>query len=131
MTAMQDATIVELQRANAELRRERDAASAQKDALAEVLGIISRSPSDTQRVFDLIVQQAAKLCEVPVASVATFDGTMIHLAAQNGLDTAYADIYAAQFPRPVGLDSTMGRAILNRRVEQVEDIAAVADYRIP
>ena len=100
MATTQDGTIAELQRANAELRRERDAASAQKDALAEVLGVISRSPSDTQRVFDLIVQQAAKLCEVPVAAVAMFDGTMIHLAAQNGLDAAYADIYVAQYPRP-------------------------------
>ena len=38
MATTQDETIAELQRANAELRQERDAALAQKAALAEVLG---------------------------------------------------------------------------------------------
>ena len=49
-----------------------------------------------------------------------FDGTMMHLASQSGLGAAYV----AQFPRPVGLDFSMGRAVLNRRVDQVEDITA-------
>ena len=37
MTATQDDTIAELQRANAELRRERDAALSEKATLAEAL----------------------------------------------------------------------------------------------
>ena len=85
---------------------------------------MSASPGDAQPVFDLIARQAAKLCNVPTAAVATFDGTMMHLATQSGFDAAYADAYVSQFPRPVGLDFSMGRAILNRRVDQVEDITA-------
>ena len=108
MTATQDDTIAELQRANAELRRERDAALSEKAALAEelaartaelaqrnseygeriehqaatidVLKAMSASPGDPQPVFDLIARQAANLCNVPTAAVATFDGTMMHLA---------------------------------------------------
>ena len=93
-------------------------------ATIEVLKAMSASPGDAQPVFDLIARQAAKLCNVPTAAVATFDGTMLHLATQSGFDAAYADAYVSQFPRPVGLDSSMGRAILNRRVDQVEDITA-------
>ena len=85
---------------------------------------MSASPDDAQPVFDLIARQAATLCNVPTAAVATFDGTMLHLATQSGFDAAYADAYVSQFPRPVGQDLAMGRAILNRRVEQVEDITA-------
>ena len=95
-----------------------------QSATIDVLKAMSASPGDTQPVFDLIARQAAKLCSVPTAAVATFDGTMVHLATQSGFDTAYADAYISQFPRPVGLDFSMGRAILNRRVDQVEDIAA-------
>ncbi len=125
------------------MRAERDAALAREAALAEalatrnsefgeriehqaatidVLKAMSASPGDPQPVFDLIARQAAKLCNVPTAAVATFDGTMIHLATQSGFDAAYADAYVSQFPRPVGLDSSMGRAILHRRVDRVEDI---------
>ena len=114
-------------------RKERDAALAQRNneygeriahqaATIDVLKAMSASPGDPQPVFDLIARQAAKLCNVPTAAVATFDGSMIHLATQSGLDAAYADAYVSQFPRPVGLNSSMGRAILHRRVDQVEDI---------
>ena len=91
MTAMQDATIAELQRANAELRRERDAGLAREATLAEelaardatlaqrnseygeriehqaatvdVLKAMSASPGDPQPVFDLIVRLATEQCD--------------------------------------------------------------------
>ena len=148
MTATQDDVIAELQRANAELRRERDAVLLEKATLAEeltartaeladrrtefderiehqsatidVLKAMSASPGNAQPVFDLIARQAANQCNVPTTAVATYDGTMMHLASESGLGAAYV----AQFPRPVGLDFSMGRAVLNRRVDQVEDITA-------
>jgi len=49
MATTQDEMIAELQRANVELRQERDAALAQKVALSEVLDIINRSPNDPRR----------------------------------------------------------------------------------
>jgi two-component system, NtrC family, sensor kinase len=93
-------------------------------ATIDVLKVMSASPGDPQPVFDLIARQAAKLCNVPAVAVATLDGTLLHLAAKSGFDPAYADAYVARFPRPVGTDSSMGRAILNRRIDQIEDITA-------
>jgi two-component system, NtrC family, sensor kinase len=145
MTAPPDDNSADFHAVIAALRAERDAVLSEKAALAEalatrnsefgerikhqtttieVLKAMSASPDDAQPVFDLIARQAATLCNVPTAAVATFDGTMLHLATQSGFDAAYADAYVSQFPRPVGQDLAMGRAILNRRVEQVEDITA-------
>jgi GAF domain-containing protein/nitrogen-specific signal transduction histidine kinase len=94
-------------------------------ATIEVLKAMSASPGDTQPVFDLIARQAVRLCNVQQAAVGILDGTMLHLAASSGFDPAVAErIATTLFPRPLGPDLTLGRAIINRRAEHVEDITA-------
>jgi transcriptional regulator with GAF, ATPase, and Fis domain len=93
----------------------------------EVLQAMIASPGDTQPVFDLIAQEAAKLCEVPIAVVARFDGAMIHLVTHTGMEPADAEVLDKQFPRPPSGDIALGRAILGRRIEQIEDLTADPD----
>jgi two-component system, NtrC family, sensor kinase len=112
------------QAATETLKVENQELRAAQAAGLEVLQAMIASPGDTQPVFDLIARQAANLCEVPIAAVGLFDGTMVHLATQSGFDAAYADVFAKQFPRSPSPDFAMGRAILNRRVEQIEDTGA-------
>ena len=62
----------ELQERNAELRE----ALEHQTATAEVLGIISRSPTDVQPVLDAIVESAAKVCGIDDVVLRLSEGGM-------------------------------------------------------
>jgi PAS domain S-box-containing protein len=112
------------------LRAEIGELRAAQAAGLKVLHSMVASPGHTQPVFDLIARQAADLCVASAAAVAMLDGTTLHLATQYGYDPEFASVYANQFPRPVGSETVMGRAILGHRVEQIEDLGAEPGYGI-
>ena len=69
-----------------------------QSATIDVLKAMSASPGDAQPVFELIVERAREVCNVPTAAVALHDGTTVHLATHSGFDPEYADMYTSQFP---------------------------------
>jgi hypothetical protein len=46
----------------------------QQTATSEILRVISQSPTDTQPVFEAIVERALRLSEATVGAVTIFDG---------------------------------------------------------
>src|SRR5262249_52377520 len=52
-------------------------ALAQKTATADILRVISRSPTDVQPVFAAIAESAARLTGAAVATVYEFDGSLV------------------------------------------------------
>src|SRR3989442_9708977 len=71
----------ELEARNAALTETLD----QQTATAEILRVISSSPTDLQPVFDAIVASAGRLCGGRFATLYRFDGSLIHLAAHHNL----------------------------------------------
>ena len=70
----------EIQERNAELRE----ALEHQTATAEVLGIISRSPTDVQPVLDAIVESAARVCGIDDVHLRLHAGNMMVLRAHFG-----------------------------------------------
>jgi GAF domain-containing protein/anti-sigma regulatory factor (Ser/Thr protein kinase) len=70
----------ELEERNAELRE----ALEHQTATAEVLGIISRSPTDVQPVLDAIVESAARVCGIDDVVLRLQEGNTITLRAHFG-----------------------------------------------
>src|SRR2546428_8661828 len=102
----------------------------QQTATSEILGVISRSPTDTQPVFDTIVQSAVRLCDGLFGLVFRFDGELMHLAAHHNYTPEALQALQEMLPMRPRLDSplTAARAILSRAVVSVEDVLAEPGY---
>jgi two-component system NtrC family sensor kinase len=98
------------------------AARDRQTGSAEILRVISQSPTDVQPVFDVIVERAVRLCGGRMGRVYRYDDGMIHMVAGHGLSLPGLDEVQRVFPRPAADDTTAGRAIQSRRPNFVTDI---------
>jgi two-component system, NtrC family, sensor kinase len=114
----------ELETRNAELREALD----HQTATAEVLAIISRSPTDVQPVFAAIARSAAGLCEAELSAVYRYDGELIHVAANTLRSSEQRDAFARLYPMPPGRGTPVARAILERRTQHVPDTSDDPEY---
>jgi GAF domain-containing protein len=101
----------------------------QQTATAEILRVISSSPTDLQPVYDAIVKSAVKLCGAVMSCVFRFDGELIQLVAEHNFSPEGADVYRQTYPLPPAKDKLLGAALLERRPVNVADV--LEKYRVP
>ena len=96
----------------------------QQTAIAEILRVISSSPTDVQPVLEAIAERAARLCDASSASVYLIEGNMLrHLASKGPSPEQVSHVDAL----PINRESLAGRAILERKTIQVPDLLAAED----
>ena len=96
----------------------------QQTATSEVLRVvISRSATDIRPVFETIAHNSVHLCGATYGVVFRFDGEMISFVAHHNLDQAGIDTVNQMFPLRPNTSSVVGRAILERNVVHIADVA--------
>ena len=106
----------ELQARNAELTE----ALEQQTATAEILRVISSSPTDIQPVLDAVAESAARLCDASDVVIRRVDGDVMRVVAHIGSVPIVEAVIAPHISR----DSIVGRTILERRTIHVDDVLA-------
>ena len=115
----------EVARLTKELREARE----QQTATAELLRIISSSPTDAQPVFDTIVRNFVSLCGSIFGTIFTFDGQLVHFAGAYGFSSEQLKAFRTKYPVHVNDRSVISaRAILARAPVHIHDIRSDPYY---
>ena len=100
----------------------------QQTATAEVLRVISSSPTNVQPVFDSIAESAVRLCGGQFAFEVRFDGKVMDFASCFGLSAEGLAAFRSMMPMPATEGVATGRAILRRAVVEITDVEADHAY---
>ncbi|MEK6666424.1 MAG: GAF domain-containing protein, partial [candidate division NC10 bacterium] len=111
---------------NARLNVDLTEALEQQTATAEILRVISTSPTDLQPVLDAIAESAARLCDANDVIIQRVDGDAIRPMAHYGSIPLQRGV-----GWPVNRGSVTGRAVVDRRTVHVHDLAAESDSEYP
>jgi two-component system NtrC family sensor kinase len=107
----------------ARLSRELSEAFEQQAATADILNIISNSPTDTQPVFDAIVQSGLKLFPDALISLALRYGNTINAAAIAEPDPEGAEAWRRSISRtPLSREYMHGAAMLDCKIVDIPDV---------
>jgi len=103
-----------------ELKRELAESREQQAATAEILRVISSSPTNLQRVFAEITASAARLCDAFDAEIFQVDANVLRLVGHHGPIPAIGTL-------PLTPEFITARAVLRRRTIHVTDMQAETD----
>ena len=111
---------------NVRLFNETKEALDQQTAISEILRVISGSPTDVQPVLDAVAERALKLCGAAQSVIALVEGTSVRFVSGSGnTPNAVGEVV------PLTRGLVIGRAIIDRSLVHVPDLAAVPPEEFP
>ena len=107
----------------AEQARTRELAEAldRQTATAEVLRVISSSPTGIEPVFNAILRRAVSFCGATFGVIYRFDGEQMHVMAHHNFTPDALSMLLSHYPSRPGPAKVSSRSLLERTVVQVED----------
>jgi signal transduction histidine kinase len=107
---------------NVRLFNETKEALERQTATAEILKVISSSPTDVQPVLDAIVNSAQRLIGGLSAAVTTLDGDVVLLGAFTTTDPSGDEQIRSAYPAPLSQGGLMSHLLQSRAPFQISDI---------
>src|SRR4051812_4253920 len=114
----------EVERLALELQEARE----RQAATAEILSLISDSPTGIQPVFDRIVKNAARLCQSVLSAVYRRDGDHVDLVAYDQFSPESVAAVQKAYPAPLASKNLISVAIRERRVMHEPDVLVSGGY---
>ncbi len=111
-----------------QLALELQEARERQAATAEVLSLISDSPTGIQPVFDRIVKNAARLCQSVLSAVYRREGEHVHLVAYDQFSPESVAAVRKAYPAPLTSKNLISVAIRERRVVHEPDVLVSGGY---
>jgi signal transduction histidine kinase len=112
---------------NVRLFNETGESLERQTALAEILRVIARSPTDVQPVLDAIAESAARFCAAEDVAVGLMEGELWRIRAHHGPVEIILDPVAIGASGRIGPTFVSGRSMIERRTIHVPDLHAAAD----
>ena len=122
--------IADLQEQVSALTRELAEARDQQTATSQVLRVISSSPGELQHVFQVILENATRICDAHFGNLWLREGEKFRIVAMHGAPPEYREF---MFREPlIALDpqSATGRIASSREAVQIDDISKTPSHRI-
>ena len=113
---------------NVRLFNETKEALERQTATAEILQVISGSPTDVQPVFDSIARRAVQLCDSLFANLFRYDGEQLHFVASHNVTPRQLEVMRSRYPMPADISQVSGRVVLRNATVRMEDALADATY---
>jgi GAF domain-containing protein len=114
--------------ANARLFNETKEALERQTATAEILRVISSSPTDVAPVFATIIRSAVQLSGARRGALLRFDGELVHLVAHHNQPAEALASLERAYPMRPSRGQVSGRAILSRAVAEIHDVGNDPEY---
>jgi len=114
---------------NVRLFDETKEALERQTAVADVLGALSRSTFELQSVFEVVLENARKLCRGDWSYLFRRDGDVFRLIASSGGIPEMIE-YEKTHP-PITRKTLVGRAVLDRAAVHIPDMLRDPDYEWP
>jgi GAF domain-containing protein len=113
---------------NARLFNETKEALERQTATADILKVISGSPTDVAPVFDAILKSAATLCGAEIAAMFSYDGELVRMVATYHWSPEAIEYFSKVYPSPPSMKLISGRTILTKSIVKIADSAADPNY---
>jgi len=126
VTTFADQAVIAIE--NVRLFNETKESLERQTATAEILKVISSSPTDIQPVFEAIVRNATRLCQSAYANVFRFDGELLHYVTSHGWPPHLLQNLLNYYPARPDRLRVAGRVILKKQAVRVEDTLADLEY---